>query len=523
MHALEGGGGPSFPSGFLAALRRRLQVRHRPERRISKAYAKWLKAEPHGPVALEGPRISVLLPVYNPPAQFLKAAIQSVRKQSYRNWELCIVDDASPAPSVALLIADLAAQDGRISRVRLANNVGVAAATNAALAMATGEFVALLDHDDALPSCALARVAAELVAHPDTDVLFSDEDKLVRGQRCSPYFKPGWNPDLMLSQNLVSHLGVYRRSLIEGLGGLRSAFTGSQDYDLALRATAQVPAARIRHVPEVLYHWRQHDGSFSVRRAAQCAAASRAALAARLGGAGAVEANPDVPQWTRIIYRVPSPPPLVTLVLPPGTPPPAEGGYEAIEICAGDLRAAAGEVVVFLGRAMQPGRPGWLRELVSHALRPEIGCAGPRLDGPDGRIVQAGLALHPREIAQTLSPPSDEGDLGYFGHFALCRTVSAVAQTGLTIRRALFDELGGFDPAAGAYADVDLCLRLAARHLRCVWTPHARLRYAEPPRRRSDEAGLRAMQQRWGDALARDPYANRNLVIRDGALVIKEK
>ncbi len=515
----EGGGGSSPPFGFLA----RLRARQRPETRIRRAYPKWLKSETHGECVLDGPRISVLLPVYNPPAPFLKAAILSVRNQSFRNWELCIVDDASSSPSVALLIADLAAQDGRIRQVRLESNVGVAGATNTALGMATGEFVALLDHDDALPGCALARVAAELAAHPATDVVFSDEDKLVHGKRSSPYFKPGWNPDLMLSQNLVSHLGVYRRSLMEALGGLRAAFAGSQDYDLALRATARVPAARICHVPEVLYHWRQHAESFSARRAAQCEAAARAALVARLGAAGTVEANPEVPQWTRIVYRIPMPEPLVTLVLPPGAQPPAEGGYEAFEICAGDLRAATGDVVVFLGRVMQPGRPGWLRELVSNAVRPEIGCAGPRLDGPDGRIVQAGLALHPQEIAQTLSPPSDAGDPGYFGHFALCRTVSAVAQTGMTIRRALFNELGGFDASMGVYADVDLCLRLAARGLRCVWTPHARLRYPEPPRRRSDAAGMRAMQQRWGDMLGRDPYANPNLSIRDGVLSLERK
>jgi len=505
---------------MLAGLRRRLAARHRPEAVINRAYAAWVRGEPRGPTASDGPCISVLLPVYNPPAPFLRAAILSASRQTYKNWEVCIVDDASPSPSIAILIADFAVQDGRIRHVRLPENNGVAAATNAALAMARGEFVALLDHDDELPPHALARIAAELAAHPDADIVFSDEDKLIHGRRRAPYFKPGWNPDLLLAQNLVSHLGVYRRTVLEELGGLRADFTGSQDYDLALRATAGRPAGRIRHIPEVLYHWRQHEQSISSRRAPQCEAAARGALAARLAGSARVEANPDVPQWARVVYQVPDHPPLVTLVLPPGAPPPAQAGYDRIETCGGDLSKATGDVLVFLGRIMQPVRPGWLRELVSQALRPEIGCAGARLEGPDGRIVQAGLTLHPSQIVQTLSPPSDPADPGYLGQFVLSRTVSAVAQTGMAIRRATFNELGGFDSRAGAYADVDLCLRLAERGLRCVWAPHARLRYTVLPRRRADPAGMRYMRERWGAALARDPYANPNLVIRDGTLAL---
>jgi len=400
---------------------------------------------------------------------------------------------------------------------------GIAVATNAALALASGDFVALLDHDDELAPRALGRVAAELEAHPETDVVFSDEDQLVAGRRCRPYFKPGWNPDLMLSQNLVSHLGVYRRALVERLGGMRPDFVGSQDYDLALRATSAVPGERIRHVPEVLYHWRQHDGSYSARRAAQCQAAARAALASVLGEGAVVEANPDIPQWTRIGYLLRSPEPLVSLIVPAGAAAPADAGYGALEVCGDDPERARGEVLVFWGKGLLPARAGWLRELVSQALRPEVGCAGPRLERPDGRIAHAGFVLHPEEVAQTLAPCSDAGDPGYLGHFLLCRTVSAVALAGMAVRREVFMDLGGFDRRAGRFADVDFCLRLGELGLRCVWTPLARLRTRGLPRAGADAAGAAFMRERWGERLARDPYANPNLVVRAGNLELAER
>ncbi len=445
-----------------------------------------------------------------------------MRNQAYQDWELCIVDDASPDANVASMIAGAAGQDSRITTLRLPQNVGIATATNTALAMSTGAFIALFDHDDELPPHALARVATEIVAEPETDVLFSDEDQILGGRRCRPYFKPGWNPDLMLSQNLLPH-GIYRRELIERIGGMRPDFPGSQDYDLALRATSAVPASRIKHIPQVLYHWRQHEGSFSAQRAAQCQQAARAALAEHLGGQATVAPNPDMPQWTRIAFHIADPPPPVSLILLEGAGVPGKTGYENVEICRSGEAAATGEVLVFLAPDMEPARDGWLRELVSHALRREIGCAGPRLDGPDGRIADSGLLLHPEEIAQTLAPPSDPGDPGYLGHFVLCRNVSAVSMPGLAVRRAVFEALGGFDARAGTFADVDFCLRNAELGLRCLWTPHARLRYRVPPPARDDADGARFMRERWCKSLARDPYANPNLVIRAQNLHLAEK
>ncbi|MBA2270124.1 MAG: glycosyltransferase, partial [Chthoniobacterales bacterium] len=203
------------------------------------------------------PKISVLLPVYNTELRWLRRAIESVRKQLYREWELCIVDDASTEPHVWKLLQSYARRDPRIKIKRRAENGHISATSNDALALATGEFVALLDHDDELAATALYFAARELNEHPDAQLLYSDEDKLdQQGRRCDPYFKPHWNPDLFTSQNYVSHLSVFATELVRNVGGFRRGFEGSQDYDLTLRCVEQIAPAQIRHIPHVLYHWR---------------------------------------------------------------------------------------------------------------------------------------------------------------------------------------------------------------------------------------------------------------------------
>ena len=504
----------------LFSLFERLRSRFRPDRRVQRGYAAWLAREDFSGSLVDGPLISVILPVYDTKEAWLREAIGSVRAQTYENWQLCVVDDASPLPHVAPVLAELAALDGRIERHQLPENVGIVAATNAGFAMACGEFVALLDHDDVLAPDALACVAAEITKTPGLAVIFSDEDQLVDGQRCRPYFKPGWNPDLMLSQNLVSHLGVYRKTLIEDVGGMREGYAGSQDYDLALRATNAVQAAQIRHIAKPLYHWRQHKDSYSAQHIADCRRAARAALSDSLAAVADVDADPLLPQWARAVYRLPEPPPLVSIVLAEAATPPGDDGYDAVETIFADSGLATGEILLFLAANLVPARDGWLRELASQALRPEIGAAGARLDRPDGRIFDAGLTLDPADIVQTLSPGSDRDDPGYFGQFQLARSVAAVSSDCLAIRANLFRELGGFETRAGAYQSTDLCLRLAERGLRCLWTPQARLRYSTPRRRTPDPAGARFMRERWGETLARDPYKNPNLVIRHDTLAL---
>lgn len=511
----------SPPFRIVSRLVERVRRRRRPDVQIALGYQDWIAREGSGPAVLHGPVISVIMPVYETPEAVLRAAIGSVTKQSFPCWELCIADDGSASPHVAEVLAEQARLDGRIRLVQLPGNAGIAAATNAALALAAGAFVALLDHDDELAPGALARVAAELAAYPDADIVFSDEDQLVDGIRRQPYFKPGWNPDLMLSQNLISHLGVYRRSLVERIGGMRAGFDGSQDYDFALRAAFATDSSRIRHVPEILYHWRQHQQSFSAQRLSACQAAARKALAECMAGTAEVTVNAELPQWSRIVYPVPEPLKLVSIIVPEGGEAPADPAYRVVEILH-DATSAQGAVLVFLAAGLVSSSGAWLHELVGQALRPDIGCVGGRLDRPDGRIFQAGYTLHPERVAQSLRPGSDHHDPGYFGHFLLARSISAVSLDCLAVRRDVFIQAGGWNAEAGAYADVDLCLRVAETGLRCVWTPHARLRYRTLPGEKPDPDGARFMRSRWGQMLVNDPYSNPNLMIRNNNLALAE-
>lgn len=501
--------------------------RQRPESVIDRAYARWLKteapaAEWRARVALmrRAPRISVVMPVHDPNPVWLRSAIASVRGQIFDNWELVIADDASADPAVAVCLAECAG-DTRIHVIRLDRQGGISAASNAALAHADGDYVAFLDHDDMLAPHALAAVAEAFAADPKLDLVFSDEDQLVGGRRARPYFKPGWNPDLLLSQNVVCHLAAYRRTLVTRLGGLHTDMAGAQDFDLALRVVEEVGPDRVRHLPLVLYHWRQSPTSFSATETARCRDAARRAVARLVRDAARVETDPALPQWPLVRFALPDPLPTVSLVTQ--APPPfvdsliADDAWDKarIEIVA-DAARATGSVLVFLARHLRPTGDDWLRALVAQALRPEIGAAGALLLAPDGRWQHTGYWLDPKRVVTTLAPPSDEADPGYRGQFALARSVSAVSRDCLAVRREVFTAAGGFAASAGDFAAVDLCLRLAARGLRTVWVPQARLRYTARPRTLS--AGAAWMRQRWGAALADDPYRNPNLAVVRGRL-----
>jgi glycosyltransferase involved in cell wall biosynthesis len=524
------------------------------------------------------PLISVVVPVFNAPRRYLRAALDSVVSQLYPNWELCIADDASTARHITALLADYAARDVRIKIVSRPTNGGISAATNSALELATGEFIAFLDHDDVLPPQALYMVAREIVCDPDLDLIYSDEDKISRwGRRYDPYFKSDWNLDLFRAQNMISHLGVYRAALVREVGGLRPEFDGSQDYDLALRIIERTRPQRIRHIPHILYHWRAAPGS-AARSAGEKPHSAEAARRAVAGHLRRLRIDADVAftpgsQFLQIAYPLDCEP-LVSIIIPTKdqrdllsrcvsgilertryrnlqllivdnhSEEPATRAY--LDDIAADPRVrvlrydepfnfsllnnwaakqADGEVLLFLNNDTEVIGAEWLQHMVANTCRPEVGGVGAKLIYPTGRVQHAGVILGMGGVGGHIHLGRQRDDPGYFSRAVLQQNLSAVTAACLAMRRSVFDEVGGFNgDLRVAFNDVDLCLRIRERGYLIVWTPLAELYHHESATRGSDLLSVRHreflqeieyMQLRWGWALHRDPYFNPNLSLRN--------
>ena len=519
------------------------------------------------------PLISVLMPVYNAPERWLREAIDSVRRQSYPHWELCVADDASTAPAVARVLDELAG-DARIRMVRRERNGHISEASNSALALAHGAFVALLDHDDLLHADALLHVAEAIVATPAAVLIYSDEDKIdEHGRRYEPYFKPEFDPDLLLGQNCVSHLGVYRTEAVRAVGGFREGLEGSQDWDLALRVVENAPAGAVVHVPRVLYHWRSIEGStaLAVSEKSYVIEAGRRAVAEHLQRQGiAADVEPGPGGHLRVRRRLASPAPKVSLIVP------TRDRVDLLRLCVasvlertdypdfeiivvdngsvedetlryfealaaeprvrvlhdpqpfnysalnnGAAAHASGSVLCLLNNDIEALSPHWLAEMVAHALRPEVGAVGAMLYYPDDTIQHAGVLVGFSGVAGHLYAGAPRGAGGHMGRAHLVQRLSAVTAACMVVRRAVWDEVGGLDTALGvAFNDVDFCLRLRAKGYVNVWTPNAELYHHESATRGHEDTAEKKvrfksevdfMQQRWGASLAHDPAYSPNL------------
>ena len=522
------------------------------------------------------PLLSVVMPVYNTDERWLRAAIESVRHQLYDNWELCIADDCSTKTRVHDVLRELAAEEPRIKVHFRSVNGHISAASNSALALASGEFIVLLDHDDVLPRHALIAVVYELNRHPDADLVYSDEDKIDQhGRRFAPYFKSDWNPELFYGQNMISHLGVYRRAIVERVGGFREGFEGSQDYDLALRVIEQTTPDRIRHIPHILYHWRAIRGSVALAVGEKLYAhdAARRAIQDhfdRTGVRARCEPAPRLPSHHRVRYPLPEDRPHVTIVIPTrdrvdmlarcvdsitsrstyapydivivdnGSSLPESRAYferaqrdARISVLRVDepfnfsrlnnlaVARAQGTLLCFLNNDMEVISPQWLEEMVGLAIQDDIGAVGAMLYHPDDTIQHAGVILGLGGLAAHAHRNLPRGQAGYFGRATLTQALSAVSAACLMVRKTAFERVGGFDEAlAVAYNDVDFCLRLRQCGLRNVWTPFAELYHFESASRGADTSGTarerllveaEVMRARWNGALHADPYFNANL------------
>lgn len=522
---------------------------------------------------MSSPRFSILTPVHETPAPVLRKMLRSVRRQALGDWELCLVDDGSKQPHVRQILAAAAAADPRVRVVHRERNGGIVAASNEALAMARGEFVALLDHDDELHPDALALVARALDAEPEADYAYTDEDKIdLRGHHFAPFFKPDWSPERMRCQMYTCHLSVLRRSLVDEVGGFDEEFQGSQDWDLVLRVTER--ARRVVHVPRVLYHWRVLETSAAAAAEAKPWAFEAGARAVqahcdRIGMGAEVEQDADDPGVLHLRPRLEGEP-KVSIVIPTAgqardvrfeptvlvvncvrgiVERSTYGNYEIVvvadegidEAVLEELREIAGErlrVVWFegefdfsrkvnLGAIESDGEhllllnddievttPEWLERLVMYSRREGVGAVGAKLLWGDGRLQHVGLNFDhglPGHLYHGFA-----GDFrGYMNSVLIARNCLAVTGACLMTRRDVFEELGGLTSHFPVnFNDVDYCLKACASGRRVVYDPDTVLLHFESSSRAAkvEEWEFNRLVARWRPFAEPDPYGNPNLV-----------
>ena len=489
---------------------------------------------------------SVVMPVYNPPLDYLRQAIESVQAQVYPHWEICIADDASPNAAVRELLTELAAQDPRIKLVFREKNGHISAATNSALEIATGDYIALMDNDDLLPPHALAYMALAAHQHPQAGLIYSDEDKVTEDNvRQAPYFKCQFNYELFLSQNMISHFGVYRRSVLEEIGGFRVGYEGAQDWDLALRVIEKVGPENIVHVPRVLYHWRIFPGStaLALEEKDYALKAQIESITSHLQRIGKPDTQvypaPGIPGLLRIKHRLPDPLPLVSIVIPTRDrvellsmcvnsilEKTAYPNYQIVVVDNGstDEKALAyldsiakdervkviradipfnysalnnlgvaqtdGEYLVLMNNDIEITQTDWLEEMLAFACQPDIGCVGAQLWYPNNTLQHGGVVLGIGGVASHAHKGIPRGNFGYFGRASAHQMFSAVTAACLMIRKSTYQAVDGFDETLKvAYNDVDFCLKVRAQGLRNLYNPFASFIHHESASRGSDQEG----------------------------------
>lgn len=528
----------------------------------------------------DGPVISVIVPVYNPPVEFLRRAIESVHEQIYPHWELCLANDASTDPEVREVLDQAAASDPRVKVVHRESNGHICASSNSALGLATGEWIALLDHDDELVPEALLAVAQTIGAEPRARLVYSDEDKLDGdGNRFFPFFKPPFDRRLLLGQNFVCHLLAAQRALVEQVGGFVEGYEGSQDHDLVLRMSEVLGDDEIVHIPRILYRWRAIEGSTSLAHEAKPYARHAAQAAVedhmeRVGLRGEVTRDTTY-GYNRVRLAHPDPLPSVSIIIP------THNGADLVRQCVDSIRAgwdypgrevivvdnqsdedeslqymadlerlpgfrvlrfdeefnfarlnnfaaerAEGELLVLLNNDTEVVSPDWLHEMAAWAVRPEVGTVGARLLYPDGTFQHGGVVLGVGGVASHEHTGLPGDSPGYMGRALLVHDVDGNTGACLMVRASLYHEINGMDERlAVAFNDVDFCLRVEEAGYANVWTPHATLIHHESKSRGLEDNDAKMarfkleqgyMMWRWPDRIRADRHYNPNLTHENG-------
>ncbi|MDA8240163.1 MAG: glycosyltransferase family 2 protein [Nitrospiraceae bacterium] len=548
----------------------------------TRRYKVWIRQnEPAGEVLLKqkeadfayAPKVSIVVPVYNTRPLFLKVMIDSVLSQTYPKWELCIADGGSTISKTKELLSDCSREDARIKIKLLKENKGIACNSNEAISLATGDYIAFLDHDDTLAPFALFEIVKTLNESPDADFIYSDEDLISEDgkRRFEPHFKPDWSPDLLRSCNYITHLTVLKGELLEKCGGFREGFEGSQDYDLILRATEF--AKKIVHIPKVLYHWRLNESSCAGRpdiKPYAFEAGKRALIdhLARMEVDGTVEEG-ALPGLYKVSLRGDHP--KVSIIIPNRdhadelekciesvlTRTSFEN-YEIIIVENGSVEArtfrlydelretgniriikwekpfnysavnnyaariAGGEILLFLNNDTEVINPDWLERMLEHAARKDIGAVGAKLYYPDNTIQHAGVVLRTDGMVLHSHRFLRREAFGYRARLKIIQNVSAVTGACMMMRKRAFEEVGGFDEGYEVtFGDIDLCLRVREKGYLVLWTPYAELYHHELKTRGYDNTMEKRervkreellFRSRWKNVLEKgDPYYSPNL------------
>jgi GT2 family glycosyltransferase/uncharacterized protein (UPF0335 family) len=511
------------------------------------------------------PKISLLVPVHNTPAGFLDEMFASVSQQTYPDWELCVVDGGSDRPETQTILQQWTSREPRIRLERSEKNLGISENSNRALALATGDFIACIDHDDLLAPFALSEMARAIRDFPDADILYSDEDRWNgEGKRHAPFFKPEWSPELLCSFMYLGHLTAYRRSLVDEIGGFRKEFDLSQDYDFALRATER--ARHIHHVPHVLYHWREHAASGSLGGKPDARKLNLAALGDAMRRRNLPAEIIEYPTANRARLKV-SPWPCVSIIVPTDSSAraqlclrdlPRNTKYPDLEIvlvtksdlveplkdlapegakvrfvpydkpfnfsdkCNLGAEASTGNRLIFFNDDVEPTEPDWIQNVIEPLENPEVGAVSPKLLYETGKIQHAGLVMGVRGLAGTAFHERPADSTEHFNLAQSLRDVAALSAACLAMRRDDFFRLGGFDAVNTpiAHSDIDLCFKIREAGLRCVYTPFATLNHTGHVSLAADEMKESArprnkasiyLLKRWARYATHDPFFPDNM------------
>lgn len=521
-----------------------------------------------------GPLISVAVPVYRTPEKFLREMLDSLRAQTYGNWELCIANGSPDDSGVTTVLERYSKKDSRIRFLNMDHNQGIAGNTNGALSMARGEFVGLLDHDDLLAPNALFEIVSALEKEPQADAVYTDEDKVSADQKehFQPHLKPDFNLDLLRSNNYICHFFLVRRSVLEKTGGFLPEYEGAQDYDFIFRCVEN--SRKVVHVPEILYHWRTHKDSTADNPASKMYAfeAGKRAIEAHLkrtGTPGTVMHTPDL-GFYRVKYPVQGEP-LVSIVIlnreekdtlkacldsilekttyknyeilivennssseeifryyrQISTNPrirlfrwKKEFNFSAINNFA--VRHARGEYILFLNNDVTVISGDWMEEMLGVCQRPDVGAVGVKLLYPDNTIQHAGCVVGMGGVAGHLFTDMSAERTGYLHKASLLQDMSAVTAACMMIKKSVFDQIGGFEEKLTvAFNDTDLCLRVNQAGYHVVYDPYAVLYHRESRSRGAEDTKekvrrfqteIEFMRTRWIQVLKDgDPYYNKNL------------